>query len=277
MREGQVTAALDSWGALIGVSAHTSRLRLGTLVSPVTFRHPSLTAKLVVTADHISGGRVELGLGTGWLESEHRQYGFPFPDAPARFEELQEQMEIIHRQWTEEAFTFSGTRYTLTNVPSLPKPIQQPHPPLILGGSGGKRGLALAARWADEYNTFGASEDECVHRRRRLHDACRDVNRDPGSVRFSLMAPCVTGRNRAEVLERIRRLQKLQRDPSSVQDFLIKNQDEYVIGTVEEVIEKLTRYGNAGVDRVVLDHLLHDDLDMVTLVGEEIVPALGGT
>jgi F420-dependent oxidoreductase-like protein len=274
VRAGQHTAALDSWAAICAVAARTTRLRLGTLVSPVTLRHPSVTAKLVVTADHVSAGRVELGLGAGWLASEHEAYGFGFPPVQERLAELREQIEIIHRQWTEANFSFAGERYTMADVRALPKPVQQPHPPLLLGGGGGRQSLALAARWADEYNTFGVRPEECRQRHQRLHAACEGIGRDPDTVRFSLMASCVTGRDRQEVLERVRRLQKLQRDHRSIETYLRDHADEAVIGTVEEVVDRLLAYREAGVERVVLDHLLHDDLDMVALVGEEIAPAL---
>jgi F420-dependent oxidoreductase-like protein len=171
--------SLDAWATLNALAAITSRLRLGTLVSPATFRHPSTLAKMVVTADHVSGGRVELGLGAGWLEAEHRAYGFPFADTRTRMDVLAEQLEIVRRSWKAGPFSFKGEHYTLEDLDALPKPVQQPHPPLIVGGSGGPRSLRLAARWADEYNMPFAAAERCREVRARLDEACEKEGREP--------------------------------------------------------------------------------------------------
>jgi alkanesulfonate monooxygenase SsuD/methylene tetrahydromethanopterin reductase-like flavin-dependent oxidoreductase (luciferase family) len=134
-------ASLDAWATMNALAAITSRVRLGTLVSPATFRHPSVLAKMVVTADHVSGGRVELGMGAGWLEAEHRAYGFPFADTRTRMDVLAEQLEIVHRSWEPGPFSFRGEHFTVEELDALPKPVQQPHPPLLVGGSGGRRAL----------------------------------------------------------------------------------------------------------------------------------------
>ncbi|HEV3495052.1 MAG TPA: LLM class flavin-dependent oxidoreductase, partial [Actinomycetes bacterium] len=152
--------SLDAWAILAGLAARTSRIRLGTLVSPATFRHPSVLAKSVVTADHISGGRVELGLGAGWHEGEHRAFGFDFPPTPVRMERLAEQLEIVSRTFTEDTFSFSGRHNQLQDLRALPKPVQRPRPTLLVGGAAGPKSLALAARWADEYNTTGVALEE---------------------------------------------------------------------------------------------------------------------
>ena len=152
--------SLDAWATINALAAHTTTLRLGTLVSPVTFRHPSAIAKLATAADHVSGGRVELGLGAGWHEREHAAYGFPFPPLRVRMDMLEEQLEIIHGHWRPGPFSFAGEHYRLDGLHAEPKPVQQPHPPLLMGGEAGPRGAALAARWADEYNApFGTLED----------------------------------------------------------------------------------------------------------------------
>src|SRR4051794_1084636 len=147
----QGSASLDAWATVNALAAITSRLRLGTLVSPATFRHPSVLAKTVVTADHVSGGRVELGMGAGWLDAEHRAYGFPFHDTRTRLDVLEEQLQIIRGQGGGGPFSFGGKDYAIEALDALPKAVQRPGPPLILGGSGGPRGLRLAARYADEY------------------------------------------------------------------------------------------------------------------------------
>jgi F420-dependent oxidoreductase-like protein len=174
--------ALDAWGTLCALAAVTSKLRLGTLVSPATFRHPSELAKLVVTADHVSGGRVELGLGAGWHEREHEAYGFPFAPTRIRRDVLEEQLQVVLGNWSsspEEPFSFSGEHYTLRDLQAQPKPIQKPHPPLIMGGCAGPRSAALAARYADEYNTpFPPSMTDIAQRREQLERACEAAGRE---------------------------------------------------------------------------------------------------
>ncbi|MDP8956182.1 MAG: TIGR03560 family F420-dependent LLM class oxidoreductase, partial [Actinomycetota bacterium] len=165
---------LDAWATLSALGAVTQRIRLGTLVSPVTFRHPSLLAKSVLTADHVSGGRVEVGMGAGWFEDEHRAFGFPFLSTQQRFEMLEEQVEIVHRLLQKEVdeVNFEGRHYSLRGAPGLPKAVHDPHPPLIVGGRGGRRAIALAARWADEYNVFGVSVEDIRGTRERLSASC---------------------------------------------------------------------------------------------------------
>lgn len=145
--------SLDAWTVLGALGAVTTTLRLGTLVSPATFRHPSTLAKAVVAADHASGGRIELGIGAGWNEREHEAYGFPFPPLRERIDRLEEQLEIVHGHWADGPFSFSGRHYELRDLDAQPKPLQRPHPRLIMGGGAAPRSARLAARWADEYNT----------------------------------------------------------------------------------------------------------------------------
>jgi F420-dependent oxidoreductase-like protein len=258
--------SLDAWATIAALAARTSTLRFGTLVSPVTFRHPSQVAKEVVVADHVSGGRVELGLGAGWNEREHAAYGFPFPPLGERMGMLAEQLEIVHGQWTESPFSFSGKHYRLEDLDAQPKPVQQPHPPLLMGGDAGPRAARLAARWADEYNTAFATLDEVVERKARIDAACEAAGREP--IPFSLMTPVVVGRDRAEVDERVRGLaEHLRVDASEV------GGDAWIIGTVDEAAERLAAMRDAGVARVMCQQLLHTDLDHVTLIGSELTEA----
>ena len=152
--------AHDAWATLAGLAAITSRIRLGTMVSPVTFRHPSVLARMAVTVDHISGGRVEVGMGSGWYEREHDAHGFPFLDGRQRFELFAEQVEVAVRSWTEDRFDHDGPAYRLRDQQALPRPVQRPHPPLVLGGTVKRRFAALAARYATEVNTLGAPSEE---------------------------------------------------------------------------------------------------------------------
>jgi F420-dependent oxidoreductase-like protein len=259
-------SALDAWTVLAALAAETERIRLGTLVSPVTFRHPSVLAKSVVTVDHISGGRVELGMGAGWMEKEHSGYGFPFPDTPTRMEMLAEQAEIVVRQWTEDEFSFEGRHYRLEGCTAEPKPVQQPHPPLIVGGRGSRGTIEVAARWANEYNTSSASVDQVRERRAKLDAACERLGRDP--LPLSLMTTFVVGADRAQLLERVRAM--LGDRDIEPEEWLETRRDVAIAGTVDEVIARLRDLEEAGVRRVFLQHLVHDDLDTIRLVGAEM-------
>jgi F420-dependent oxidoreductase-like protein len=257
--------SLDAWTTLAALAARTSRIRLGTLVSPATFRHPSVLAKSVVTVDHVSGGRVELGLGAGWHEGEHRSYGFVFPPTPVRMERLAEQLEIVTRSWTEDAFSFQGRHYQVQDLRALPKPVQRPRPTLLVGGGAGPKSLALAARFADEYNTLIAPPEECRRRRGLVEAGWREAGRDPATVRFSLMTTCVVGRDRAEVNERARRVMAITgREAEDV----VEARPHWVFGTVDQVAERLRELEEIGVGRVMLQHLDHADTEMVAVLGE---------
>ena len=239
---GGDAGSLDAWATLSALAARTTRIRLGTLVSPVTFRHASVLAKCAVTADHISGGRIEVGVGAGWYEAEHAAYGFPFPPARERMDQLEAQVEEIVRQWTD--------------APDIwPKPGQRPHPPLIIGGRARPRAVRLAARFADEYNTTFASPEECRRRRAALDAAARAAGRAP--LRFSLMTSCAVGADEADLAERLERRRRVTGDPDPPQ----------IAGTVDQVVEALRGYAAAGVERVMLQHLEHEDLAMVALLG----------
>jgi F420-dependent oxidoreductase-like protein len=266
--------ALDAWTTLAALAAVTERIRLGTMVSPVTFRHPSVLAKSVATADHVSGGRVELGIGAGWFEREHRAFGFAFPSDAERIEILSEQVEIVHRLWdrSEDEVSFAGAHYRLEACPSLPKPVQDPHPPLILGGGAGPRAAALAARWADEYNITSSSPGDAAAARGRLSQACEAIGRDPETLRLSLMTGTVVGRDRPELEARAAALMAREGGSGDPAEAIERWSADGFAGTVDQVLERLARYAEAGVRRVMLQHLVHEDLEMVELIGTELVP-----
>jgi alkanesulfonate monooxygenase SsuD/methylene tetrahydromethanopterin reductase-like flavin-dependent oxidoreductase (luciferase family) len=196
--------SLDAWGTISALSAITSRIKLGTLVSPVTFRHPSTLAKSVVTADHVSGGRIELGMGAGWWQAEHELYGFPFPPTRTRMELLAEQLEIVRREWDEQPFSFHGRHYRIENLDARPKPLRRPN--VIVGGSAGRQSAALAARWADEYNTVFTTPEICRERRQAVAEAWEREGRDPNAFRFSVMTGRLVGADAGELAERARLL-----------------------------------------------------------------------
>ena len=259
---------LDAWTTLAGLAARTTRLELGTLVSPGTFRHPSVLARSAATADEISGGRVTLGLGAGWQGREHEAYGFEFGTARERVARFDEQLEIVHRLLNEERVDFEGEHYKLVDAPGFGRPDVN----LLVGGSA-KPGTAVpAVRFADEYNTLFGSLDEIRQRKRALDDACERAGRDPATLRRSLMAPVVLGRDDREVQESARRIGTVfGRDPK---DVLERDGEHAPIGTVDQVAERLKAIEELGYDRVMLQHLAHKDLDTVALIGRELAPAV---
>jgi alkanesulfonate monooxygenase SsuD/methylene tetrahydromethanopterin reductase-like flavin-dependent oxidoreductase (luciferase family) len=239
---GGEAGSLDAWATIAALAARTERLLLGTLVSPVTFRPPAVLAKSVATAQEISGGRVELGIGAGWYEAEHEAYGFRFPPVGERMDELERQLEAIARLWD-------------TDPSAWPKP--RPRPRLIVGGSARPRTVRAAVRFADEYNTVFATPEECRERRARVDAAAREAGRD--SLTFSLMTGAVVGRDHAELDERIARFQEVRGRPGET---------PHVTGTLDEAAARLREYEDAGVERVMLQHLDHEDVDMVHALGE---------
>jgi F420-dependent oxidoreductase-like protein len=260
--------SLDAWGTLNALAAVTSTLRLGTLVSPATFRHPSLLAKLVATADQISGGRIELGLGAGWHEHEHEAYGFPFPPTRVRMDILEEQLQVVLGNWGDSSFSFAGEHYTLRNLDAQPKPIQRPHPPLIMGGGARPRSATLAARYADEYNTAFPTLDDVRQRAARIAEACERAGREP--MPFSIMTGVTVGSDRAELQDRVRRL--AEKRGGDADEFLTSPPPGWIMGTVDEATEQLLALRGAGVSRVMCQHLVHEDLDAIALLGSVLAP-----
>jgi F420-dependent oxidoreductase-like protein len=266
--------SLDAWMTIAALAAVTEKLRLGTLVSPATFRHPAVLAKEVVSADHVSGGRVELGIGAGWWEREHELYGFDLPPIGPRFDALEEQMQIVRGHWAEGPFSFDGEHYSALDLDALPKPVQRPRPPLILGGRGGKRSLRLAARYADEYNTVMATPAEVRDIRARLDAACEAEGRDPAELPLSMMTGWMVGADGEELRERAARLSRWQGEDGDGEALLAALPEATIKGTVEEALEQLRALEEAGLTRIMGQHLLHRDLDAIELLGRQIAPAV---
>ena len=265
--------ALDAWGTVCALGPVTERIRLGTVVSPTSFRHPSVLAKLVVTADHVSRGRAELGLGAGWLEVEHRRYGFPFLSTGERFDVLEEQLEVITRTWAEGPFSFTGEHYAIDGLDAQPKPFQQPRPLLRLGGRGKRRGVALAARYADEYNTVHQSPEQCATIRAALDDACVAAGRDPADLPLSLMTGFVVGADEAELRDRAKEvLDWLGRPADDLDAALQELRASWLVGTPDQIGERLAEYGRAGVTHVMLQHHLYEDDAALELIAERLIP-----
>jgi alkanesulfonate monooxygenase SsuD/methylene tetrahydromethanopterin reductase-like flavin-dependent oxidoreductase (luciferase family) len=241
--------ALDAWAVIPGLAARTDRLELGTLVSPVTFRQPAVLANASQTAFQISRGRVSLGMGAGWMEAEHEAFGFPFPEMSRRVELLAEQIEAVRRFWGDG-----------------------PHPHLIVGGSGRAGTVVPAARFADEYNTVMATPAECAERREKIARACEREGRHP--IPLSLMTACAIGRDADEAHERIRRRLARAGQQIDPDEYRAQRGSAAILGTLEEAAEQLRAFEQAGVERVMLQHLDHRDLEMVALIGGELAPAV---
>lgn len=256
----------DAWVTLAGLALQTRRVRLGTLVSPATFRLPSVLAISVAQVDAMSGGRVELGLGTGWFEAEHGAYGIPFPGVKERFDVFEEQLAVVTGLWSTpvgQTFSFAGEHYTLTDAPALPKPVQ-PRIPLIVGGRGPRRTPALAARFATEFNTGFDTPDVVAQRFERVRAACREIGRDPAELTYSVALETLTGRDDAEVRARAGRLGV---DPA-------ERAGNGLVGTPEQVVDRIGAYAEAGATRVYLQMWDLADLDHIELVAAEVMPRL---
>jgi F420-dependent oxidoreductase-like protein len=255
----------DAWVTLAGLARDTNSIRLGTLVTSATFRHPGPLAVAVAEVDAMSRGRVELGLGAGWFEAEHRAYGIPFPPLGERFERLEEQLAIVTGLWsTPEGATFEhhGRHYELTSSPALPKPVQSPVP-VIVGGRGARRTPRLAARYAAEYNLAFAPLDLFTEQRSRVTAACEAIGRDPATLTMSAALVVCCGADEAEVG---RRAAAIGREPAELRA-------NGAAGSPQEVLDTLGAWAGAGVTRVYLQVLDLDDLDHLRLLAAEVLPA----
>lgn len=257
----------DAWLTLAGLARETSRIRLGTLVSSATFRLPGPLAISVAQVDQMSGGRVELGLGTGWFAAEHTAYGIPFPALGERFDRLGEQLEIITGLWSTlpgERFDHAGAHYTLRDSPALPQPVQQPHPPVVIGGTGPRRTPALAARFAAEFNVPFADVETAAEQFERVDAACTAIGREEFPVRSAAQVVCV-GRDDAEIAQRALTLGR------DVEDLRANG----LTGTPDEVVDRLgTWREQAGVTRMYLQLMDLADLDQVELIAARVAPQL---
>ena len=269
MSGGGLPGPTDSWITLAGIARETSRIRLGTLLSSATFRLPGLLAVAVAQVDAMSGGRVELGLGAGWYEAEHRAYGIPFPPLGERFERLEEQLEIITGLWTTpegERFSFAGRHYSVEDSPAMPKPLQSPRPPVIVGGAGRSRTPRLAARFADEFNVpFHVVADTArLYDRARL--ACEAEARAPDTLHLSAAVVVCCGKDEAEVARRAANIGR------QVDELRLHG----ATGTPGEVVDRCLEYRRVGAGTLYLQVLDLTDLDHVRLLGEEVLPHLAG-
>ncbi|MEO6988603.1 MAG: LLM class F420-dependent oxidoreductase [Aquihabitans sp.] len=259
----------DAWITLAGLARDTSTIRLGTLVTAATFRYPGPLAVSVATVDAMSGGRVDLGLGAGWFEAEHDAFGIPFPSLGERFDRLEEQFEVITGLWDTpegERFDHPGGHYPVTDSVALPKPVQSPRPPIIVGGKGPKRTPRLAARFADEFNVPFSDVDTTSAQFDRVRAAVTDAGREASSMIYSAAQVVCVGSNDAQVAKRAA---AIGREPDELRE-------NGAAGSPAEAIERLTRFAEAGATRAYLQVLDLSDLDHLRLIADEVLPAVSG-
>jgi F420-dependent oxidoreductase-like protein len=255
----------DAWVTLAGLARDTSTIRLGTLVTPVTFRGPGLLAVSVAQVDQMSNGRIELGIGAGWYEAEHTAYGFDFSDTGGRFDNLTDQLAIIDGLWNTpvgETFSYTGKVHSVTDSPGLPKPVQRPVP-IIIGGGGPTRTPALSARYATEYNVAFHPLEAFIERKQRVEAACAAINRER-PMRYSLGITTCAGATEADVA---RRAAAIGRDPAELRE-------DGAAGSADEVATKIRSFIDAGADRVYLQILDLSDLDHLDFIAGEVAPLL---
>jgi F420-dependent oxidoreductase-like protein len=251
----------DAWTTLAGLARETSRIRLGTLVTPVTFRLPGPLAISVAQIDQMSGGRVEVGLGAGWHDGEHAAYGIPFPPMGTRFAMLEEQLQILRGLWSDGRFSFEGEHYRLVDAPALPKPVQRPGPPIVMGGYGATRTPRLAATYADEFNVPMGPLDVTATQFERVREACSLTGR---SVLLSAAQTVCVGKDEAEVR---RRAEAIGQSPEQLRA-------TGVAGSPGEVVDRIGAFAAAGASRIYLQVLDLHDLEHLDLIAAEVAPQL---
>jgi F420-dependent oxidoreductase-like protein len=260
----------DGYTLLAAMAAHTSRIRCGIVVTGVTYRHPAVLANMAVTIDHVSGGRLELGIGGAWFELEHRQYGIPFPPYPTRAAMLREASIILKSTWTNDRTTFSGEHFHLTEARCEPKPLQRPSIPLWVGGTGERHTLRVAAEVADGWNTFLISEEEYRHKLDVLAHHCAAVGRDPGDIRKALVFSAVLGETEAELEDRVReRAASTGLGPDEIAN-------RHMVLSVERCAEVLRPYVGMGVGDFLLLARPPADETSIELLATKVAPALRG-
>ncbi|MBC6935401.1 MAG: TIGR03560 family F420-dependent LLM class oxidoreductase [Chloroflexi bacterium] len=258
--------SLELWVSLVYAADHTQRIEFGPLVTPITFRHPAITARMAAAVDDLSGGRLVLGMGAGWQEREHYKFGVPFYDFPTRYARLTEGLEVVTRLLTSDApVTFQGQYYTLDEAVLLPRPQRPGGPPILIGGNGPERTLPLVARYAAEWNAVFIRLETYQERRRQLDDLLDRQGRAPGSVKCSLMTQLIFGRDDADLRRKLG-----DRDA----DELVAR--GLIVGTAEAVIEQLGRFAEAGVERFTLQWLDQDNIADLELIARDVLPHFHG-
>jgi F420-dependent oxidoreductase-like protein len=264
-------ASLEAWTSLTALAGRTRRIRFGPLVSPMTFRHPALLARMAAAVDGLSSGRLILGVGAGWNEEEHAAFGIPLPPMRERMDRLEEAIGIIRALWSGRPVSLDGRYYPLRNAIALPKPVQSPGPPILIGGDGEVRLLRIVAQHADEWNSHAHGVDVYRAKRVKLEEHCRAVGRSPDAIRRSLMAGLLIARDPAGVAERGRWLKEFLPSVSSVPAEQVPQQLRergWLVGTPEQVATQLREWDGVGIQRVMLQYFDLDDMDGLALLAE---------
>jgi alkanesulfonate monooxygenase SsuD/methylene tetrahydromethanopterin reductase-like flavin-dependent oxidoreductase (luciferase family) len=273
----------DTWAVLAGLARETSTIRLGSLVSPVTFRHPGNFVKLVTTVDEMSGGRIEVGVGAGWNDDDHLPLGLDYPEIKERADLLEDQLALLHGLWEEApGWEFDGHVVKVRNGALRPGPVQvagrpvgkngRVRPRIITGSEGSPRGYRIAARYSDEFNLSSSSPESAAQKQKDLDEACRAIGRDPTSLTRSTMAGALIGRDEAEVARRAEQLlESFGEQSSSGAAWLDARRSRWVLGTPDEARSMVKRYEDAGIERIMLQDFVPLDLEMIDLMAEELI------
>jgi len=275
--------ATDAWAVLAGLARETRRIHLGTLVSPITFRHPGNLVKVAVTVDHMSAGRVEIGVGAGWNDADHEQLGLHFPPIAERADMLEEELAILHGLLGEpDGWTFEGRYFKVAGSRLRPRGVDVPgrprsaagfsRPPIITGSDGSPRGIRIAARWADEFNLSSASPALWLDRFRALDEECRKIGRDPATLRRSAMVGVLVGASDADVQRRADALiGTFGIDRSAATEWLTARRARWIVGTGDEARAMVQRFADAGAERIMLQDFLPLDLEMIDVLAQELI------
>lgn len=273
----------DAWAVLAGLARETKRIGLGTLMSPVTFRHPGNLVKVATTVDHMSGGRLEIGVGAGWNESDHLPLGLAFPPIEERAELLEDQLAILHGLWTEsEGWSYEGRHVTVHDGRLRPRAVDAPgrpqaangmvRPRILTGGEGSPKGFRIAARWADEFNLSSASPELAAEKFAALGEACRALGRDPATVTRSAMVGTLIGADESAVARRLDDLMlTFGMEAAGGRQWLAARRARWIFGTPDEARQMLRRFEDAGVERIMFQDFLPLDLDMIDLIAQELI------
>ena len=263
--------ALECWSSLTALAQRTPRIRFGPLVSPMTFRHPALLARMAAAVDLLSNGRLVLGVGAGWNEGEHQAFGITLPPLKERFDRLEEGIAVIKALWAGGSVDLEGRYYRLRGAAAYPRPLQRPGPPLLIGGDGELRLLRIVARDADEWNSHAATPELYRHKRAKLEEHCRAVGRDPAAIRRSWMVGILIGRDASEVAEKAHFMQSFLASLSRVSAAAVPDdlrRRGWVVGTPDEVGSQLDAMSALGVERVMFQWYDLDDVDGLALLAQ---------
>ena len=276
-------ATTDAWAVLAGLARETSRIHLGALVSPVTFRHPGNFAKLVTTVDEMSGGRIEVGVGAGWNDEDHSQLGLDFPEIKQRADLMEDQLALLHGLWEEAAgWNYDGHHVKVRGGALRPGPVQiegrpigkngRARPTIITGGQGSPRGYRLAAEYADEFNVSSSSPESAAEKQQELDEACNAIGRDPKTLTRSTMAGALIGRDEAEVARRADELlEAFGERAASGLEWLNARRNRWILGTPDQARSMVQRFAYAGIERIMLQDFVPLDLEMIDLLAEELI------